>query len=90
MVDASDNVTVILVAALLSSEAVTSLIDKEGVSLSVIVTVPVASLIVPADALLIVMVIVSSLSSVLSSVIDTANVLEVSPALNVKVPFFAV
>ena len=79
-----------MVAALLSSDVETSLIDKEGVSLSVIVTVPVASLIVPADALLIVMVIVSSLSSVLSSVIDTANVLEVSPALNVKVPLFAV
>ena len=90
MVDASDNVTVILVAVLFSFVVETSLIDNEGVSLSVMVTVPVASLIVPSDALLIVMVIVSSLSSVLSSVIDTANVLEVSPALNVKVPLFAV
>ena len=64
--------------------------DNDGVSLSVIVIVPVESLIVPLDALLIVMVIVSLLSSVLSSVIDTENVLEVSPALNVRVPFVAV
>ena len=90
MVDASDNVTVIFVAVLFSFVVETSLIDNEGVSLSVMVTVPVASLIVPSDALLIVMVIVSSLSSVLSSVIDTANVLEVSPALNVKVSLAAV
>ena len=75
---------------LLSSDVETSLIDKEGVSSSVIVIVAVESLIVPSDTLLIVMFIVSLFSSVLSSVIDTEKVLDVSPALNVKVPFVAV
>ena len=72
---------------LLSSVVETSLIDNEGVaSLSVIVNVAVESLIEPFDALLIVIVAVSLSSSNASSVIDTENVLEVSPALNVKVP----
>ena len=49
---AADNVTVIFVAVLLSSDVVTSLIDNEGVaSSSAIVKVPVESLIVAFVAL---------------------------------------
>ena len=67
------------------------MIDNDGVaSSSVMVNVAVASLILPSDALLIVIVTVSLFSSKESSVIDTVNVLEVSPALKVKVPFVAV
>ena len=90
MVDASDNVTVILVAALLSSEVETSLIDKEGVSSSVIVNVPVASLIVAFVALDKVIVTVSSASSKESAHTVTPIVPVVSPALIVKVPLVAV
>ena len=82
--------TVMLVDALLSSDVETSLIDNDGVpSLSVIVNVAVASLIEPSEALLIVIVAVSSFSSVESSVTATVNVFEVSPALKVNVPLVA-
>ena len=58
------SVTVILVAVLLSSEVETSLIDNDGVaSSSVMVNVPVASLIVALDALDKVIVTVSFASS---------------------------
>ena len=63
--DAADNVTVILVAVLLSSEVDTSLIDNDGVaSSSTISRVPVASLIVAFVALDKVMVTVSFASSI--------------------------
>ena len=78
-------------AELLSSDEVALAIDKVGeASLSLSVRVAVASLILPAEALLIVIVTVSLFSSILSSVIETVNVFEVSPAANVKVPFVAV
>ena len=71
---------------LLSFVVETSLMDNDGVaSSSVMVNVAVESLILPSDALLIVIVAVSLSSSNASSVIETVNVLEVSPALNVKV-----
>ena len=79
------------VDVLLSFVVETSLIDNDGVaSLSVMVKVAVESLIEPFDALLIVIVAVSLSSSNASSVIETVNVLEVSPALNVKVSLAAV
>ena len=88
---AAERVTVIFVAALLSSEVVTSLIDKEGVaSSSVIVNVPVASLILAFEALDKVIVTVSLASSNESARTVTGIVLDVSPALNVKVPLVAV
>ena len=88
---AAESVTVMLVAVLFSLEVVTSLIDKEGVaSSSVIVNVPVASLIVAFEALDKVMVTVSFASSNASVSTVTGIVLDVSPALNVKVPFVAV
>ena len=77
--------------AVLSFVVVGSLIDRDGVaSSSVMVRVAVESLILPSDALLIVIVNVSLSSSNESLVIDTVNVLEVSPALNVKVSLAAV
>ena len=80
-----------LVAALFSLDAVTSLIDKDGVaSSSVIVNVPVASLMVAFDALDKVIVTVSFASSKASERTVTAIVLDVSPALNVNVLFVAV
>jgi hypothetical protein len=79
-----------LVAALLSSDVETSLIDKEGVSSSVIVKVPVESLIVAFDALDRVIVTVSFASAVESARTVIGIVPVVSPALIVKVPFVAV
>jgi len=77
--------------AAFSLAAVTSLIDNVGASSSsVIVKVPVESLIIPLEALLMVMVAVSLASSVLSSAIVTVKVLEVCPAVKVKVPLAAV
>jgi len=62
---------------LLSFVVETSLMDNDGVaSLSVIVNVPVESLIIPLEALLMVMVAVSLASSVLSSAIVTVKVLK--------------
>ena len=63
------------------------MIDKDGVaSSSVIVKVPVASLILAFDALDKVRVTVSLFSSVLSPKTGTVNVFEVSPTSKVKVP----
>ena len=68
-----------------------SLIDKFGaLSSSVIVKVPVASLILAFDALDKVRVTVSLFSSVLSPKTGTVNVFDVSPALKVRVPLAAV
>ena len=79
------------VDVLLSFVVETSLMDNDGVaSSSVMVNMAVESLILPSDALLIVIVDVSLSSSNASSVIETVNVLEVSPALNVKVSLAAV
>ena len=78
------------VAALLSLDVETSLIDKEGVSSSVIVNVPVASLIVAFDALdkshgnCFIYFIVESARTVIGIVPV------VLPALIVNVPFVAV
>ena len=70
-----------------SSSAEISLIESEGaLSSSVIVKVPVASLILAFDALDKVRVTVSLFSSVLSPKTGTVNVFEVSPASKVKVP----
>ena len=67
-----------LVAALLSSDVETSLIDKDGaLSSSVIVNVPVASLIVAFEALDKVIVTVSLFSSVESARTVTGIVLDV-------------
>ena len=79
-----------LVEVLLSSDVDTSLIDKVGVSSSVIVNVPVESLIVAFEALDKVIVTVSLASSNESARTVTGMVLDVSPGLNVKVPFVAV
>ena len=83
------SVTVILVEVLLSSEVETSLIDNDGVaSSSVMVNVPVASLIVAFDALDKVIVTVSLLHLHLVRTV-TGIVLYVSPALNVNVSLVA-
>ena len=88
---AADKVTVMFVAALLSSDVETSFIESEGVaSSSVMVKVPVESLIVALDALESVMVTVSFASSKASAKTVTAIVLDVSPALKVRVPLVAV
>jgi len=74
-----------------SSSAVTSLIDNVGASSSsVIVKVPVESLIVALVGLDKVNVTVSLTSSVLSASTPTVNVPEVCPAVKVKVPLAAV
>ena len=79
------------VVALLSSDVETSLIDNDGVaSSSVIVNVPVASLMFAFDAFDKVIVTVSLFSSKESAKTVTAMVLDVSPALKVRVPFVAV
>ena len=68
-----------------------SLIDKFGaLSSSVIVKVPVVSLILALEALDKVRVTVSLFSSVLSPKTGTVNVFDVSPALKVRVPLAAV
>ena len=65
--------------------------DNDGaLSSSVIVNVPVASLIVAFDALDKVIVTVSLFSSKASARTVTGMVLDVSPALNVSVPLVAV
>ena len=75
---AAESVTVMLVAVLFSLEVVTSLIDKEGVaSSSVIVNVPVESLIVAFDAFDRVIVTVSFASSNASERTVTGMVLDV-------------
>ena len=80
-----------MVAALLSSDVETSLMDNEGaLSSSVIVKVPVESLIDALEAFDKVIVTVSLFSSVESASVVTAIVFEVSPALNVRVPLAAV
>ena len=80
-----------LVAVLFSLEVVTSLIDKDGVaSSSVIVNVPVESLIEALEALDKVIVTVSFASSKASVRTVTGIVLVVSPALNVNVSLVAV
>ena len=80
-----------LVEALFSFDVETSLIDNDGVaSSSVIVNVPVASLMVAFVALDRVMVTVSFASSNASERTVTAIVPVVLPALIVKVPFVAV
>jgi len=77
--------------AAFSLAAVTSLIDNVGPgSSSAIVKVPVESLIVALVGLDKVNVTVSSPSKVLSSAIVTVKVLEVCPAVKVKVPLAAV
>ena len=80
-----------LVEVLFSLEVVTSFIDNvPEPSSSVIVKVPVASLIVAFEALDKVMVTVSFASSVESAKTVTPIVLVVCPALKVKVPLVAV
>ena len=80
-----------LVAVLFSFDVDTSLIDNDGVaSSSVIVNVPVESLIVAFDALDKVIVTVSFASSKASVRTVTGMVLVVSPALNVNVSLVAV
>ena len=79
-----------LVAALLSFVVETSLMDNEGVSSSVIVNVPVASLMVAFDALDKVIVTVSFASSKVSARTVIGIVPVVSPALIVNVPLVAV
>ena len=80
-----------MVAVLLSSEVDTSLIDNDGVaSSSVIVKVPVASLIVAFEALDKVIVTVSFASSNESARTVTAIVPVVAPALIVNVLLVAV
>ena len=75
---AAERGTVIFVAVLLSSEVETSFIDKDGVaSSSVMVKVPVESLIVAFDALCIVMMTVSFASSNASERTVTGIVLDV-------------
>ena len=84
-----DTVNVALPA--LSLAVVTSLIERLGVpSSSVMVSVPVASLMVALAALDNVSVAVSLLSSVLSARIGTLKVPLVAPAAIVKVPLVAV
>ena len=88
---AAESVTVILLAVLFSLDVVTSLIDKDGVaSSSVIVNVPVESLIEALEALDKVMVAVSFASSKVSANTVTPIVPVVSPALIVSVPLVAV
>ena len=78
-------------AALLSSEVVTSFIESDGaLSSSVIVKVPVESLIDALDALDSVIVTVSLFSSVESVKTVTPIVFDDSPALKVKVPLVSV
>ena len=75
------------VEVLLSSDVETSLIDNAGVaSSSVMVKVPVESLIVAFEAFDKVMVTVSLGSSVESARTSIEIVFDVSPALNVSVP----
>ena len=89
--DAADRVAVKVALAAFSFDAVTSLIESDGAaSSSVMVRVPVASLI---DALLAfdsVKVAVSLASSVESASTGTVNVWVVVPAAKVSVPLDAV
>ncbi len=91
MADAAESVAVKVELAALSSEVVTSLIESVGAeSSSVMVSVPVASLMVAFEALESVKVAVSLFSSVESLRIGTVKVPVVSPAEMVKVPLVAV
>ena len=85
MGEASDRVTVKVAFAALSSEVVTSLMLRDGLSSSVMVKVAVASEIVALLALESVIVTVSLVSMVVSAKIATLKVLLVSPGLNVSV-----
>jgi hypothetical protein len=89
--EAADKLTVNVALAALSSAVITSSIDNAGgLSSSVIVKTPVASLIVALDGLDKVKVTVSLFSSVVSAKTGTLNVPDVAPALIVKVPLVAV
>ena len=91
MPEAADKVTVKVELAALSSEVVTSSIESVGAaSSSVMVSVPVASLMVAFEALDSVKVAVSLSSSVESLRTGTVKVPVVSPAEMVKVPLVAV
>ena len=87
---AADRVTVKVALAALSSEVVTSLIERVGRSSSVIVSVPVESLMVALVGLERVSVTVSLFSSVESLRTGTLNVPVVDPAAIVRVPLVAV
>ena len=90
MAEAVDRVAV-KVAVPFSAPVVTSLIDRLGAaSSSVIVRLPVASVILALVALESVRVAVSLASSRASARMGTVKVLEVSPAAKVKVPLAAV
>ena len=91
MPEAAERVTVKVALAALSLEVVTSLIESVGAeSSSVMVSVPVASLMVALAALDNVSVAVSLFSSVESLRTGTVKVPVVSPAEMVKVPLVAV
>ena len=91
MPEAAERVAVKVALAALSLEVVTSLIESVGAeSSSVMVSVPVASLMVAFEALESVKVAVSLFSSVESLRIGTVKVPVVSPAAMVKVPLVAV
>ena len=91
MPEAAERVAVKVALAALSLEVVTSLIESVGAeSSSVMVSVPVASLMVAFEALDSVSVAVSLSSSVESLRTGTVKVPVVSPAEMVKVPLVAV
>ena len=91
MPDAAESVAIKVELAALSSEAVTSLIEMVGASSSsVMVSVPVASLMVAFEALDSVSVAVSLFSSSESLRTGTVKVPVVSPAAMVRVPLVAV
>ena len=91
MPDAADSVTVKVALAAFSFDVVTSLIESDGaLSSSVMVSVPVASLIVALLAFDSVKVAVSLASSVESANTGTVNVWVVVPAAKVSVPLEAV
>ena len=91
MPDAADKVAVKVALAAFSFEVVTSFIERDGAaSSSVMVRVPVASLIDALLALDKVKVAVSLASSVESASTGTVNVWVVVPAAKVSVPLDAV
>ena len=91
MPDAADKVAVKVAFAAFSFEVVTSFIERDGAaSSSVMVRVPVASLIEAFDAFDSVRVAVSLASSRLSASTGTVKVWVVVPAAKVRVPLEAV
>ena len=91
MPDAADKVAVKVALAAFSFEVVTSFIERDGAaSSSVMVRVPVASLMVALLALDNVRVAVSLASSVVSASTGTVKVWVVVPAAKVRVPLEAV